>query len=196
LLQLRDAERALDPPLLMSGIHARAREMDVCVDEARDHGAAAEIDRRKRRVELDPGADRMNTAVRDQQRVADDAAVVDEAAVGQREIRRGERARDDLGRAELRRRRAGERADAERDAGFEERSTAQGLIATGNPDFTHRRPLSVVMDSLPSAYTHSRFRVSLANKEGNSDENNKARFLVVGRGVTGRARLERLGAGG
>src|SRR5690606_361264 len=93
-------------------------------------------------------------------------------------------------------RRAGERADAERDAGFEERSTAQGLIATGNPDFTHRRPLSVVMDSLPSAYTRSRFRVSLANKEGNSDENNKARFLVVGRGVTGRARLERLGAGG
>src|SRR5690606_18296538 len=78
LLQLGDAERALDTTLLVARIDPGAGVVHVRIDEAREHGAAAEVDGRKRPVRIEPRPDRADPAVREQERVADDPAVVDE----------------------------------------------------------------------------------------------------------------------
>jgi len=89
LLQLSDAERSFYAPFLVARVYAGPCVVDMRIDESWDNCSAAEVDNRQRRDCVSRGSDVGDPTVGDRQRFADEAAVIDEATVDQRNVRSG-----------------------------------------------------------------------------------------------------------
>jgi hypothetical protein len=86
LLQFEDAESTLDAAFLEARIDAGPRVMNVCVDQSGNDGAPAKVDLRNAGRHLRTGNRINDTSVSDSEAIADNAAIIDELPVGQKEI--------------------------------------------------------------------------------------------------------------